>query len=103
MDVTKTLRDAAYVTIGLGVLGFQRAQVRRVELQKQVLEQVEVTRAQVEQLTKTLQDRLDPVLDQVEERLPDQAGELVKQARATAKDVQGQVKALVARVVPAAA
>ena len=35
-DITKTLRDAAYVTIGLGVIGFQRAQVRRQELTKQL-------------------------------------------------------------------
>jgi hypothetical protein len=34
-DVTKTLKDAAYVAVGLGVIGFQRAQVRRVELAKQ--------------------------------------------------------------------
>ena len=31
-DVTKTLRDAAYVVVGAGVLAFQKAQVRRVEL-----------------------------------------------------------------------
>jgi hypothetical protein len=28
-----TARDAVYVAVGLGVLGFQRAQVRRRELQ----------------------------------------------------------------------
>lgn len=33
--VTKTLQDAAYVAVGLGVIGFQRAQVRRREIQKQ--------------------------------------------------------------------
>ena len=35
-DVTKTLKDAAYVVIGLGVLGFQKVQVRRNELTKQL-------------------------------------------------------------------
>lgn len=35
-DVSKTARDAAYVAIGLGVLGFQRAQVRRRELMNQL-------------------------------------------------------------------
>jgi hypothetical protein len=29
-------RDAVYIAVGLGVLGFQRAQVRRRELQQQV-------------------------------------------------------------------
>ena len=33
-DVGKTLQDVAYVGVGLGVLAFQRAQVRRQELRK---------------------------------------------------------------------
>ena len=32
-DVRKTLTDAGYIAIGLGVMGFQQAQVRRRELQ----------------------------------------------------------------------
>jgi hypothetical protein len=35
-DIRKTLTDAGYVTVGLGVLGFQQAQVRRRELQKRL-------------------------------------------------------------------
>ena len=35
-DLRKLATDAAYVTVGLSVLGFQRAQVRRRELQQQV-------------------------------------------------------------------
>jgi hypothetical protein len=35
-DVRKTLSDTAYVTIGLGVLGFQQTQVRRRELQQRL-------------------------------------------------------------------
>lgn len=31
-DVANRARDAAYVAVGLGILGFQRAQVRRHEL-----------------------------------------------------------------------
>jgi hypothetical protein len=30
------VRDGAYIALGFGVLGFQRAQVRRVELAKQL-------------------------------------------------------------------
>src|SRR5580704_5847498 len=44
MAVTDTIKDAAYVTIGFGVLGFQKAQVRRVELTKQL----ETQKAQLE-------------------------------------------------------
>jgi hypothetical protein len=35
-EINNALRDAAYVAVGLGVLGFQRAQVHRVELAKQL-------------------------------------------------------------------
>lgn len=35
-ELTKVAQDAAYVAIGLGVLGFQQAQVRRRELQSQL-------------------------------------------------------------------
>ncbi len=34
-DFNSAVKEAAYVAVGLGVLGFQRAQVRRVELMKQ--------------------------------------------------------------------
>jgi hypothetical protein len=33
-DVSKTLQDVAIVGVGLGVIAFQRAQVRRQELRK---------------------------------------------------------------------
>src|SRR5205814_9684374 len=36
IDFRKTVADAGYVTVGLGVLGFQQAQVRRRELQKRL-------------------------------------------------------------------
>ena len=35
-DATKVLKDALYVSVGLGVIAFQKAQVQRVELQKAV-------------------------------------------------------------------
>jgi hypothetical protein len=34
--VRDAARDAVYIAVGLGVLGFQRAQVRRREVQHQV-------------------------------------------------------------------
>jgi hypothetical protein len=35
-DLRKLATDAAFVAVGLGVLGLQRAQVRRRELQRQL-------------------------------------------------------------------
>ena len=48
-DVTKTVKDAAYVTVGLGVLAFQKAQVARRDLTKQVETQFTQTSEQVKE------------------------------------------------------
>ena len=40
-DARKILQDALYVSVGLGVIAFQKAQVQRVELQKTVEERLE--------------------------------------------------------------
>ena len=108
-EVNKTLKDAAYVAVGFGVLGFQRAQVRRQELKKQWLgqraqveSQLESARGQLSELVKAFDERLQPVrqelegrLDEVEGRLPDPAKELVKRARILTKDTEEQVRKLV--------
>ena len=80
-DVTKTAKDALYVTVGLGVLGFQKAQVRRRELARQVETQWGETAQQLQKLARELQGRVEPVLDQLKGRLPGSARELVHQAR----------------------
>jgi hypothetical protein len=111
-DVGKTVKDAAYVAIGLGVLGFQRAQVRRRELTKQmkgqrtqVGTQLEDAREQLGGIVKTIDDRFRPVrqeiegrLDTIEGMLPPQAKDLVKTARTLAKDTEEQVRKLVGAV-----
>jgi len=76
-DVAAWLRDALYTTVGLGVLGVQQAQVRRRDLQK------ELARLAVE-----VEERVDPLLDDVEARLPDDLRPLLTQARSAAREVQ---------------
>lgn len=99
--VKDTLKDAGYVLVGLGVIGFQKAQVRRVELTRELegrtkdLEaQLAEVKGQLTDVAKTLQDRFEPVLEELDERLdgiearlPEQVGDLVKQARQAAKDI----------------
>jgi paraquat-inducible protein B len=94
-DVTKTLKDAAYVVVGFGVLSFQKAQVRRRELQ----EQLDAQRQQLVKLATDIEQRFQPVvdeiegrLDELETRLPEQARGLVHQARTLAKDAQQQLR-----------
>jgi hypothetical protein len=105
-DVAKTLQDAAYVSIGLGVIAFQRAQVRRQELRKSLEGGVEGAKgtagavpALVEDRVKLLEERLAAVEEQVEtavERLestlPGPLAEASRTARGTAKVVRDQVR-----------
>lgn len=110
-DLTKLLKDALYVSIGLGVIAVQKAQVRRQELSKQVSGQVDDAKSQLQTLTKRFDDRVklveerlegvearfDALLDQLEEHLPEQARELAQQARTAAKEARSQVQGLVRR------
>ncbi|HEX4777049.1 MAG TPA: hypothetical protein VFW74_09780 [Acidimicrobiia bacterium] len=48
MDIRKTLQDAAYVTVGLGVVTFQQAQVRRRETTARIEDQAREARRAVE-------------------------------------------------------
>src|SRR2546430_15361857 len=59
-DVRNAARDAAYIGVGLGVLAYQRAQVRRRELQQQVEAQLAGTGEQLQKLTKQVEGRLSP-------------------------------------------
>ena len=91
-DVTKTVKDAAYVTVGLGVLAFQKAQVARRDLSKQVETQLSQTTSQVKDLSKKVEGRIQPVLGQLPVTVPAQAKDLVKQARTAAETLQSQVR-----------
>jgi hypothetical protein len=123
MDVTKTAQDAAYITVGLGVIAFQKAQVLRNDLSKSVVvdrtklendvktratearttleAQLGDLRSELTKLVAKVEEAFEPVakeietrLDEVEARLPEQAKTLVSQARTQAKDAQAQVRAL---------
>jgi DNA anti-recombination protein RmuC len=98
-DLTKTLKDAAYVVVGFGVIAFQKAQVRRRELEKQLAEQRTTWQEQLSKAAADAEGRFEPVaqtiessLDTIEERLPEQAREVFKQVRTTAKEAGEQFR-----------
>jgi hypothetical protein len=109
-DILGTARDAAYVAVGLGVLAFQRAQVRRNELQKALTGQAgdlegrfgevrgEITKwvksidGQVEQVFETIEASIIPL----EDKLPEPAREIVSKARSQAHDVRQQIRQILA-------
>ena len=112
--VVGAARDAAYITIGFGVLAAQKAQVKRRELGKQMSEKMHSVKFEVptpnvddmkhtveSQITKlearldALEATLDKAVDSFEKRLPDQASTLVGQAHDMAKAARKQVRGLV--------
>lgn len=68
-DLSKTVKDAVYVAVGLGVLGFQRAQVRRQELLRELRTQRSQAQAQVTGLVTTVNQLSEPLRKLVQERL----------------------------------
>lgn len=94
-DLTKLAEDAAYVAVGLGVLGFQRAQVRRREMGKRLEKQLAGREMPVgdarKELSRTLKEldrqleqvigRFDTAFEPVSQRLPATAQAMVHQAR----------------------
>lgn len=98
-ELTKTIQDAAYVAVGFGVLAFQKAQVRRRELEQQVNLTGEALREQLTKVAAEAEERIEPVveaveasLDQFEERLPESAREVFQQVRTTAKGAGEQFR-----------
>ena len=76
-DTGNGLRDSLYTAVGFGVLGFQQAQLRRRDLQR------ELARLAVE-----VDEKVDPVLDDLEARLPEDLRPLLVQARSAARSAQ---------------
>jgi ElaB/YqjD/DUF883 family membrane-anchored ribosome-binding protein len=126
-DVRSTLKDAAYVGIGFGVLAFQKAQVQRQELRKRleaglgdakggfgklsddvqdrmklVEERIEALGKQVDAAADDFEDRMEKVLDEVAARLPEQAKDLFTKARTAGKDARTQVRELARTAAPKA-
>ena len=120
-ELQQILRDVAYIGVGFGVLTFQRGQVRRQELKKQIESQLGEARGGFTRLSETVEDRvklleerfegvqeqLDTMLDEVEAnvdraldelsaRLPEPARDALGTARLAARDATTQLRSRVA-------
>lgn len=103
-------KDAAYIAVGLGVLGFQKLQAERVNLQKRVpqlgisderLADLRGMGRQVRQLDEFVGSALGKVetsLQPLEEQLPSGARDLASKAHATARQLHGQVSKVLSSV-----
>jgi hypothetical protein len=106
-DVTGFARDAAYVAVGLGVLGYQRVQVQRVALERKLAEagledRLAGVRTVVVEGMRQLDDVLEEAVQFVDstfetlEQLPPPARDLAGRAHAGARQVSDRLRELVA-------
>ncbi len=106
--LTAAVRDAAYITVGFGVLAVQKAQDVRHELVRTISDRFGASKPYVEKLLGTfeaglarydeqvaaVEARVDTVVDKIGDILPEQAGALLEQARDFTKDARKQVREL---------
>lgn len=64
-DLANIVKDAAYVSVGLGVIAFQRLQVRRQELTKSLSGSTGEARGTLELLGEMVADRVKLVEERV--------------------------------------
>ena len=90
-DLTGALKEGAYIVVGLGVLGFQRAQVQRVELTKQFEAQSEQMKTLAGSVGGAVESFLESAREQVDAaraQVPDQLSELTKSWERTVAPVR---------------
>jgi hypothetical protein len=103
--VTDLARDAAYVAVGLGVLGYQRAQVQRIELKNKLAKDFSldqhlggvrsnVTKGikQIDDLAEKAEQFVESTFQPIEERLPASVTQLTSRAREQAREVRTQIR-----------
>ena len=103
--VTDLARDAAYVAVGLGVLGYQRAQVERVDLQNRLSQDLALDQridgvrqsvakgfAQIDDLAESAVHFVETTLQPIEEMLPPTVTQLTAKAREQAREMRTQIR-----------
>jgi hypothetical protein len=103
--VTDLARDAAYVAVGLGVLGYQRVQVQRVELKNKLSQDLALEQRlgdvregmakgihQMDELAESATNFVESTLQPLEERLPAHVTQLTTKAREQAREVRTQLR-----------
>ena len=118
-DIVAIAKDATYVVIGAGVLGYQQAQVQRQELRKLLAEpkadigdrvadvrtdlngalrNVDTTVGNLVERLEEIIERLETAVAPFEDRLPPQARDMAKQAHEQAKEARSQLRSRIPNV-----
>lgn len=102
-EVANVARDIAYVAVGLGVIGLQRAQVQRNELRArlggddrlaEVRSVVSTGVRQIDGLVEGAVHLLETAFEPIEEQLPPAAKEIAGRAHAHARELRAQLREL---------
>jgi predicted component of type VI protein secretion system len=105
-DLANMAKDAAYVVIGAGVLGYQKAQVQRHELRKRIGDpasgfegRISGVRTDLGGAIHSVDAKVEDIIARIEaafvpfeDRLPGQARDLAKQVHVQAKEARSQVR-----------
>jgi hypothetical protein len=107
VTVAHHVRDAFYVTVGLGVIGVTnlRDRLDRPALDlasvtgavDALSERVDAATADLDARFASVEARVDAVLDQVEDGLPEPVGDVVANARGAAKEARSHLRAIAGR------
>jgi len=103
--VTDLARDAAYVAVGLGVLGYQRVQVQRVELKNKLSQDLALEQRiggvrqgvakginQIDGMAESATNFVESTLQPLEGRLPVSVTQVTARAREQAREVRTQIR-----------
>ena len=101
--VVKPAKEVFYVTVGLGVKAYEQLKSTQGELCGWFENQVADGKAQFETQATQIEERVGALLENVQDKLPEQAAELMKQARDAAKTARDQLKDFVNRGTQSAA
>lgn len=94
LDKTADLaRDTVYVMVGATVLTVQKLQVRRRELARALGQG-----GDLDERLSALEGKIDELVAEVRERLPEHAGAVVGQVHDAAKSARSQIRTIVTNV-----
>jgi hypothetical protein len=98
-------RDAAYVAVGLGVLGYQRVQIQRVELKNKLSQDLALEQRlgdvrqgvargyhQIDDLAESTTNFVESTLQPLEERLPASVTQVTTKVREQSREVRTQIR-----------
>src|SRR5262249_35987866 len=95
--IVKPAKDVFYVTVGLGVMAFEQLKSSQADVWSWFESQVADGRAQFETQATQIEERFEALMQNVQDKLPEQAADLMKQARDAAKSARDQINDFVNR------